>query len=177
MIIAQRESRISQLELFEEYDKIHQKIINESEEASINLGFKSKREFAVFKTLETIINCDVKDVTKSLFDAFKDELSISNWYNQSVDFYEGVIFKSPPIDEDKAKELIYKKGIWIFEKLKLVERQPQGDIVTGSIILYLGKRYYVQLIQDTAIKDALIKFNQSKFKIYILILMCLIENY
>jgi len=85
----------------------------------------------------------------------------------TVDFYEGVILKSPPVDENKAKELIHKKGRWIFEKLKLVERLPQGDIVTGSRMLYLGKRYYVKLIQDTAVKDACATFNQSKFKIYV----------
>lgn len=83
----------------------------------------------------------------------------------TVDFYEGVILKSPLIDDSRAKEAVYKKGKWILEKLKLVERIPQGEIKTGSRLLYLGKRYYVQIIQDARIKSASVAFNHSKFKI------------
>ena len=61
----------------------------------------------------------------------------------TVDFYEGVVLKSPPISQEKAKEAVYKKGKWVLEKLKLVERIPQGKIVSGSRLLYLGRRYYV----------------------------------
>jgi len=84
-----------------------------------------------------------------------------------VDFYEGVILKSPPIDESRAKEAVYKKGKWILEKLKLVERMPQGEIVTGSRLLYLGKRYYVQVLEEPGIKGAAVTFNHSRFKIYV----------
>jgi predicted metal-dependent hydrolase len=49
----------------------------------------------------------------------------------TVDFYEGVILKSPSIDDSRAKEAVYRKGRWILEKLKLVERIPQGEIITG----------------------------------------------
>lgn len=83
----------------------------------------------------------------------------------TVDFYDGVIFKSPSISEEKAKEKVYEKGKWILGKLKLVERIPQGKIVTGSRLLYLGRRYYVKIIQDARLKKASVKFNHSKFQI------------
>jgi hypothetical protein len=83
----------------------------------------------------------------------------------TVDFYEGVILKSPSISESKAKEAIYKKGRWVLQKLKLVERIPQGEIITGSRLLYLGRRYYVQVVQDAGVRGASVAFNHSKFKI------------
>lgn len=43
------------------------------------------------------------------------------------------------VSESEAVEAIYKKGKWILEKLKLVERIPQGEIITGSRLLYLGR--------------------------------------
>ena len=81
----------------------------------------------------------------------------------TVDFYDGVILKTPAIDEIKAKETVYKKGKWILDKLKLVERIPPGKIATGSRLLYLGRRYYVDLIKDTSVKTATVRFNHSKF--------------
>jgi len=83
----------------------------------------------------------------------------------SVDFYEGVILKSPLINEEQAKKAVYKRGKWILEKLKLVERLPQGKIITGSRLLYLGRRYYVDIIKDASVKTASVKFNHSKFSI------------
>ena len=83
----------------------------------------------------------------------------------TVDFYEGVSLKSPSINEEQAKKAVYKKGKWILEKLKLVERLPQGKIITGSRLLYLGRRYYVEIIQDARVKTAAVSFNHSKFMI------------
>jgi len=83
----------------------------------------------------------------------------------TVDFYEGVVLKSPPISQEKAKEAVYKKGKWILEKLKLVERIPQGKIVSGSRLLYLGRRYYVEIVPDNNIKKTEVKFTHSKFEI------------
>lgn len=83
----------------------------------------------------------------------------------TVDFYEGVVLKSPPICREKAKETVYKKGKWILEKLKLVERIPQGKIVSGSRLLYLGRRYYVELVPDAGIKKTEVRFTHSKFEI------------
>ena len=83
----------------------------------------------------------------------------------TVDFYEGVILKSPAISQQKAEEVLYKKGKWILDKLKLVERIPQGEIVSGSRLLYLGRRYYVKIVKDTGIRKATVAFNHSKFTI------------
>jgi predicted metal-dependent hydrolase len=83
----------------------------------------------------------------------------------TVDFYEGVILKSPAITDEKAQEAIYRKGKWIQEKLKLVERVPQGEVVSGSRLLYLGRRYYVQVVKDASVKSATVAFNQSQFTI------------
>ena len=82
-----------------------------------------------------------------------------------VDFYQGVILRSPPVDEDTARKLVYKKGSWIIQKLKLVEKIPQGDIRTGSRILYLGKRFYVSVNEDTGVKSAVVLFSYSKFTV------------
>ncbi|SLM28989.1 Metal-dependent hydrolase family protein [Desulfamplus magnetovallimortis] len=85
----------------------------------------------------------------------------------TVGFYEGVILKTPPIEDDKADKLILSKGRWIVEKIKLVERIPQGEIITGSRLLYLGKRYYVKITKDTTVKDAKVQFTHSRFNITI----------
>jgi len=82
LINARRENRISQLELFEEFDKIQQKILNKNKEAQ-DLGFQSEQEFAVFKTLEAKMEGVAEDITKTLFNALSGELSIANWKDKS----------------------------------------------------------------------------------------------
>ncbi|MDA3788829.1 MAG: hypothetical protein PF503_10095 [Desulfobacula sp.] len=72
------------------------------------------------------------------------------------------MLKSPPINEIRAKEAVYKKGKWRLDKLKLVERIPPGKIATGSRLLYLGRRYYVDLIKNTSVKIVTVLFNHSK---------------
>jgi len=83
----------------------------------------------------------------------------------TVDFYEGVILKTPFIEDGKADQLVLNKGRWILDKIKLVERLPQGEIITGSRLLYLGRRYYVEVVPDSQIAGASISFNHSKFKV------------
>jgi len=82
LVNARRENRISQLELFEEFDKIQQKILNKNKEAQ-DLGFQSEQEFAVFKTLEAAMDGQAKEITKRLFDALSGELSITGWQDKS----------------------------------------------------------------------------------------------
>lgn len=53
----------------------------------------------------------------------------------------------------------------MLEKLKLVERIPQGKIVSGSRLLYLGRRYYVEIVPDESIQKTKVQFNHSKFEI------------
>lgn len=85
----------------------------------------------------------------------------------SVDAKEGVVLKSPVISEDTASKLIQKKASWILRKLKVISQTKEEDIVTGSRLPYLGKRYYVKIINDTGRKTVSITFNYSKFKIHI----------
>ncbi len=82
LIKARREERISQLELFEGFDMIQQEMINKNNEAKA-LGFKSEREFAVYKTLETLIGGDAVGSAANLFTAIEDELSIAGWSNKN----------------------------------------------------------------------------------------------
>jgi len=85
----------------------------------------------------------------------------------TVDFYEGVILKSPEVTKADAKKLVLKKARWIIEKLKLVAQIPAGDVVTGSRILYLGKRYYTRVIASKTVKRAEVKFGYSRFTVYV----------
>ncbi len=83
----------------------------------------------------------------------------------TVERGKGVVLKGEPVSIEKSQQLILKKAKWIIEKLNLVETIDEGDIVTGSRIQYLGRRYYVQLLVANGIKNIEIEFNESKFKI------------
>jgi len=78
LIKMRKENRITQLELFKEFEEIQKKIVNLSQETKA-LGFSSNREFAVYKTLEDKLDGEAKDVTLDIFEAVADELSIDNW--------------------------------------------------------------------------------------------------
>jgi predicted metal-dependent hydrolase len=77
----------------------------------------------------------------------------------------GVILKGKPISEEFANKLILKKAKWIIDKLDLVSSISEGDIVTGSRIQYLGKKYYVELLITGGSTKIDINFTESKFKI------------
>lgn len=77
----------------------------------------------------------------------------------------GVILKGALIPEDQANKFILKKARWILEKLNLVESVNEGDIVTGSRIQYLGKKYYTEVYFNDSISSTVIEFNHSRFKI------------
>lgn len=85
----------------------------------------------------------------------------------TVEKGEGVILKGKAIPERQQEKLILKKAKWIIDKLKLVESIEVDDIVTGSRIQYLGRKYYVQLIIDNTKKVVFIDFNESKFNVYL----------
>jgi len=82
LVKARREMRISQLQLFEEFDKIQQKIIDKDKEAH-SLGFKSAKQFAVYKTLGAKIDGDARKHTESIFRALEGELSIVDWQKKA----------------------------------------------------------------------------------------------
>jgi len=80
LIKARRENRLTQLELFAEFDKIQAKIVNKSKEAE-GMGFGSEQEFAVYKTLEQTFEDseDAKGKTGRIFEGIAEELSITDW--------------------------------------------------------------------------------------------------
>jgi len=78
---------------------------------------------------------------------------------------KGVTLKGKPISSIKANALVLKKARWIIRKLELVRSIPDGDIVTGSRLLYLGRRYYVEVVIQAELSKATVLFNHSKFKI------------
>ncbi|NRT12479.1 M48 family metallopeptidase [Flavobacterium sp. 14A] len=77
----------------------------------------------------------------------------------------GVILKGKLIQEEFANKLILKKAKWIIDKLDLVSSISEGDIVTGSRIQYLGKKYYVELVIVEDFTKIDIDFTESKFKV------------
>ena len=100
------------------------------------------------------------------------EIEFSHRVNQklkhvyiSVDFFAGVILKSPPMTQQQAQDLILKKARWVLGKLKLVSREPGGNIVTGTRLLYMGRKYYTKVIEDPAETKVVVTFNYSSFKI------------
>ena len=82
-----------------------------------------------------------------------------------VEKKHGVILKGASISEDQANKYILKKARWILDRLKLVESVKEGDIVTGSRIQYLGKKYYTEVYFNDSISETSIEFNHSRFKI------------
>lgn len=85
----------------------------------------------------------------------------------SVEKNAGVVLKGSAVSETKAQQLILKKAKWILNKLSLVNVLEEGEIVTGSRILYLGKRFYTEVIFDQAVSKTEVLFNHSKFRIIV----------
>jgi predicted metal-dependent hydrolase len=83
----------------------------------------------------------------------------------TVERDKGVMLKGKAVSEEQSQQLVLKKAKWILEKLKLVEAVDDGEIVTGSRIQYLGRKYYVQLIKSPDNLKVQVEFNESKFKI------------
>lgn len=83
----------------------------------------------------------------------------------TVSKYDGVVLKGKEIPNDKAEKLILNKAKWILDKVKLVSSIIDDDIVTGSRIQYLGRKYYVELLEKKDLKEIEIDFTESKFKV------------
>lgn len=86
-------------------------------------------------------------------------------YYISVEKGVGVVLKGKPISTEEADKLILKKAKWILDKLDLVSSISDGDIVTGSRIQYLGRKYYVEVLVDNSTSKINIDFTESRFKI------------
>jgi predicted metal-dependent hydrolase len=83
----------------------------------------------------------------------------------SVQKGNGVVLKGKAIPVDKADKLILKKAKWIIDKLELVKSIGDQDIVTGSRIQYLGRKYYVEIFINNDLEEVVINFTESKFKV------------
>jgi predicted metal-dependent hydrolase len=86
-------------------------------------------------------------------------------YYISVEKGVGVILKGKPTTQELADKLILKKAKWILDKLDLVSSISNEEIVRGSRIQYLGRKYYVEIIIENDSNKIEIDFTESKFKI------------
>ncbi|MFG6685217.1 M48 family metallopeptidase [Mariniflexile sp. HNIBRBA6329] len=85
----------------------------------------------------------------------------------SVQKDTGVVLKGSPVPLEKEQAFILKKARWILEKMELVEAIGYDDIVTGSRIPYLGKKYYVEVFVKQDLDEVTIDFTESKFKVLV----------
>lgn len=83
----------------------------------------------------------------------------------TVEKGKGVILKGKPLKQDQADKLILKKARWILGKLELVRSIAVEDIVTGTRLPYLGKKYYTEIYKSPEAEKTQVEFNYSKFKI------------
>jgi len=59
---------------------------------------------------------------------------------------------------------VSKKSAWIVKHLdKLKAKKIEKELLTGSRLYYLGKSYYVQIIEDKTIKNTVLTFSHSRF--------------
>ena len=103
---------------------------------------------------------------------FQENEGLKNHYI-TVEKGKGVVLKGKPITQSQADKLILKKARWILGKLELVKSIGVGDIVTGTRLPYIGKKYYTEIYRNPEIDKTQVEFNYSKFKI---ILPSTIEN-
>ncbi|MFT5916626.1 MAG: putative metal-dependent hydrolase [Bacteroidia bacterium] len=77
----------------------------------------------------------------------------------------GVILKGKIVSDSHAEKLILKKAKWIIDKLDLVKSIGEDELVTGSRVQYLGRKYYVQLFTSEKETEIQIDFTASAFKV------------
>ena len=59
---------------------------------------------------------------------------------------------------------VTKKSAWIVKHLEsLKAKKVEKSIVTGSRLYYLGKSYYVEIVEHNELKNAILEFTHSKF--------------
>tara|TARA_R110000868_G_scaffold411622_3_gene706496 strand:+ start:13886 stop:14578 length:693 start_codon:yes stop_codon:yes gene_type:complete len=101
---------------------------------------------------------------KTIEYSFKEKERLKSHYI-TVDKDDGVVLKGKSISDEKAQKLILKKAKWILDKLDLVSSIGDDDIVTGSRIQYLGRKYYVEVFENNQVDEIIIDFTESKFKV------------
>ncbi|PXY02531.1 M48 family peptidase [Marinifilum breve] len=85
----------------------------------------------------------------------------------TVERDRGVVLKGKAISQAQADALILKKAAWIIEKLEMVRSIDTGKLQTGSRITYLGRSYYLSIIEDESYKKIEVQFTWSKFIVHL----------
>ncbi len=80
---------------------------------------------------------------------------------------DGVLVKTNKTTTlDEIKDMVTNKSAWVSKKLELFKSiAVNKDIKTGSRLYYMGKSYYVNLIQVKNVSSIKIDFTHSKFHI------------
>jgi len=67
---------------------------------------------------------------------------------------------------EQINEMVRNKSAWISKKLELFKSiAVNKNISTGSRLYYMGKSYYVQMVEDEDVDNIMINFTHSKFQI------------
>jgi predicted metal-dependent hydrolase len=70
---------------------------------------------------------------------------------------------SDAISEQEIERLVIKKSAWVLKHLQSYKRKAlETDISTGSRLYYLGKSYYVELINEEQ-RNIEVRFTHSRF--------------
>ena len=82
---------------------------------------------------------------------------------------DGVIVKTPlDTTMSEIEEMLRKKLSWVSKKLdELKSITIDENIQIGSRLYYLGKSYYVNLINDEQVNEIEVNFTHSKFNIIV----------
>ncbi|MDP0587768.1 MAG: SprT family zinc-dependent metalloprotease [Candidatus Endonucleobacter bathymodioli] len=79
----------------------------------------------------------------------------------------GVIVKTNELTStNEIESYVMQKAIWIVENLKGYKAQSDIEIVTGARLYYLGKSYYIDVL-ECDVKEVCVEFIHSKFKIQV----------
>jgi len=103
--------------------------------------------------------------TKSIEFEIERKATLKNTYiNVDTD---GVLVKTNDITTiEDINKMVKNKSAWISKKLDIFKTVAVNkDISTGSRLYYMGKSYYVQLIEDETANTITINFTHSKFHI------------
>jgi predicted metal-dependent hydrolase len=85
----------------------------------------------------------------------------------SLDINEGVILKSRKIPIYKAKEIILKKAPWIIRRLNTISEVKKVDFSQGSLILFLGEKYEMKIIESGNTRNVCLDFTGNQFNVFI----------
>ena len=78
---------------------------------------------------------------------------------------DGVVVKTNKTTSMRElNAFVIKKSAWIMKHLEnLKAKKVEEALVTGSRLYYLGKSYYVEIVEDETVKNTVLTFSDSKF--------------